>query len=120
MHLCSAGLSVLDRAREMEGEGDRWIEGQWEGKNVQLSCVTKTSSIVWGSLGIPSSKYRRQIILQHAYKHASVRTVHVLTHMHMQKQICKCTPTYDGYSVRSTELYVYNEKCLEMSMEQRI
>lgn len=63
MHPYSAGLTRLDRARETEGTDG--LKAGRRGKSEQLSCVTKASTIVWGSLGIPDSKCRREIILLH-------------------------------------------------------
>lgn len=58
MHPYSAGLTRLDRARETEGTDG--LKAGRRGKSEQLSCVTKASTIVWGSLGIPDSKCRRE------------------------------------------------------------
>lgn len=84
MHPCSAGLTRLDRARETEGTDG--LKAGRRGKSEQLSCVTKASTIVWGSLGIPDSKCRREIILLHLWA-----CVHAHKHGHYKKQSVTCT-----------------------------
>lgn len=48
---------VTQSEREMKGRGADGLRDGRRGKGL-LSCITKISSFVWGSLGIPSSKYR--------------------------------------------------------------